>query len=148
MARAQVAAVCFSESEHGERRYLLIRTKRKSRTGNRWHFPKGKPKHGEELSLVAKREAAEEAGIAPELAELLGPQPFTTYQHFRRNGSVVEVAVVLLRFVDGGLSKQAERKAVWLSHEDALARLQKNRSEHEYAPLLEVLRRAEAYTPS
>jgi 8-oxo-dGTP pyrophosphatase MutT (NUDIX family) len=131
----QVAAVCYRRRGNSAE-FLLVNTD----GGGKWTFPKGNTVHRLSHSLAARREAAEEAGVAGRIE----PRPFHFYIHskraFREPGSVQEYVIkaFLLKVEDIRKRHEAGRHPTWFSAAEAKKMLAKGR-EVEYGRQLQVV---------
>jgi 8-oxo-dGTP pyrophosphatase MutT (NUDIX family) len=105
---------------------LLVRTK----GGDKWTFPKGHVKPGEDPARAALREAEEEAGITGEI----DPAPIAEYAYPNTRGGPGDdrVAAYLLRVTEERLPGEGFREPRWFAPEEALDRLAEGSREPRY----------------
>lgn len=106
--------------EDGTRRYLLIQ-----HHAGHWGFPKGHPNKGETPVEAARRELAEETGIAE--AELLEAPVFEERYYFRVKDVLVRKTVTYFigLVADPAVTPQEEEIAdyAWGTFDETMARL-------------------------
>jgi 8-oxo-dGTP pyrophosphatase MutT (NUDIX family) len=119
--RTQVAALPWRDKA-GEIEILLVT----SRDSGRWVLPKGWPEGEEQLCEAAAREAAEEAGIDGVVSKLEAGR----YYYGKRRSSGMElrcevrVFPLKVRSVADKWPEKKRRRRVWLSPDEAAARVQ------------------------
>lgn len=122
-SRTRIDASCGVVPVHvesGERRYLLIQ-----HHAGHWGFPKGHPNKGETPADAARRELAEETGIAA--VELLDEPVFEERYYFRVKDALVRKTVTYFigLVADPAVTPQEEEIAAyaWGTHDETMARL-------------------------
>ena len=128
--RRVVAAVPVRRRAAGGVEFLLVRT----RTGDRWTFPKGGCERGETLAEAAAREAVEEAGAAGRIGE----QPIAEYRY----GDDL-VTAFLLEVERADLTAEPERDPTWFAFEAARSKLAEGRQAASGEEMKRVLRAAQ-----
>ena len=105
----------------GQAQTLLIT----SRGTGRWVIPKGWPMKGLTPQEAAATEAAEEAGIAGEIAQ----KPIGSYRYLKRrkDGQVMAVQVIVFPLLvkeDAlGFKERGQRSSRWFGYRDAASRV-------------------------
>jgi 8-oxo-dGTP pyrophosphatase MutT (NUDIX family) len=106
----------------GRQAQILLITSRRTR---RWIIPKGWPMNGLRPQEAAAAEAAEEAGLAGEIAD----RPIGSYNYLKQRKGDQTLAIQVLVFpfrVDGfadSFKEQGQRRAQWFRYQDAAARV-------------------------
>jgi 8-oxo-dGTP pyrophosphatase MutT (NUDIX family) len=96
-----------------------------SRGTKRWVIPKGWPMNGLKAQETAVTEAAEEAGIAGEIAD----HPIGSYRYFKRlkDEQIMAIQVIVFPFRVTGLvpafKEQGQRDSRWFRYRDAANRV-------------------------
>lgn len=106
----------------GKVEFLLVRT----RNNGLWTFPKGHVESGEQPWQTAQRESLEEAGVSGEISE-------TEVAQFRHKNYLRPLRAFLMKVT--AESDAREREPMWVSYEEALARL-RERPDGEMARIL------------
>jgi 8-oxo-dGTP pyrophosphatase MutT (NUDIX family) len=128
--RVVVAAVPVRPRAAGGLEYLLVRT----RSGERWTFPKGGCDPGEALAAAAAREALEESGAAGRVIA----EPIGSYRY-----GDDQVTAFLLLVETAGSPQEPWREPAWFGLEAARSRLAEGRDGHFGEEMERVLVAAE-----
>jgi len=105
---------------NGQRVYLLLR----HREGGHWAFPKGRVEPNEDDLSAARREIAEETGIAA-ARPLKGFRAYSTYRFSRGGRSISKTVVYFLAEADVGDVRLSDEHTdvAWLEAGEARCRL-------------------------
>ncbi|TAP42885.1 NUDIX domain-containing protein [Arthrobacter sp. S39] len=108
-----LAGGVVSRMRRGEVEYLLVEA-----TGDpsQWVLPKGHVEEGEQHRETAVREVLEETGVWAGIVDFLDDAEYVV------DGSAVTTRYFLMRALGRGLRKDKERRAEWLSPQQAAAR--------------------------
>lgn len=131
-----VAAVPVRQRAAGGLEFLLVRT----RSGERWTFPKGRVEPGEKPAAAAAREAGEEAGVK---GKVVAGDPLGVYCYESGGGGFDEVTAFLLAVKRDGLPAEAGRTPTWFGFEAARSHLALGRDGGYGEAMEEILRAAE-----
>jgi ADP-ribose pyrophosphatase YjhB (NUDIX family) len=134
----QAAAVCYRKNKM-KTEYLLVQT-----SGRRWTFPKGRIIGSEAHSMVAEKNALEEAGVVGAIQK----SPFCTYRHWKQELKITQGQEYLVYAFLLEVSKQQEpieehRYPTWFTHQKAAEALAEKRTPEFALEFKKVLNRAE-----
>ena len=135
MTVPQAGAIVY-RLEAGHVYLLLVRSKKDPRM---WVFPKGHIDPGETPAVTALRETEEEAGVT---GELIGSTGRTLA--FQSGAEWVEVEYFLVKLIAERESPEGRQK-VWVSPDEAIARLQFENARDLVRAMIPRISGADAY---